>query len=142
MAGTADIGTGTTLTFSGITVNLTSIAASGISRASILAAHLGTTGGQPFIPGDTYDPGQIECEFQTDCDTAATTMDVEAIMVGASGAFTIQFPANTTATASGAGFTGNAFLTDFNPFSAPFEELVTGSFTLKCSGDWSTTNGS
>lgn len=133
MAGTPDLGTGTILTFANITMDLTSVAMTGISRPSIETTHLGSTPTQTFIPGDLYDPGSIECEFEVDTTSPVTTMDIETIMVASSGSWTIAVGA--LATWSGS----NAFATDFS-WNLPTEELATGSFTLKITGDIGTSN--
>ena len=133
MAGTADLGTGTILTFGGITMEITSLSMSGISRESIETTHLGSTPTKTFIPGDLYDPGSIECEFQLDTTAPVSTMDIETIMAASSSSWTIAVGSLATWTGS------NAFATDFS-WNLPLEELATGSFTLKISGDIGTSN--
>ena len=134
MAGqVSDLGTGTILLFSNITVDLTSVAMTGISRPSIETTHLGSTPTQTFIPGDLYDPGSIECEFQVDTTAPVTNMDIETLMVAGSSSWSIAV--GSLATWSGS----NAFVTDFS-WNLPTEELATGSFTLKITGDIGTSN--
>ena len=133
MAGTPDLGTGTILTFANITMNLTSVAMTGISRESIETTHLGSTPTKTFIPGDLYDPGSIEVEFQLDTTGPVTTMDIETIMADPSQSWTIAVGSLATWTGS------NAFTTDFS-WNLPVEELATGSFTLKISGAIGTSN--
>jgi hypothetical protein len=53
-AGDTDIGTGTTFTFSGFTMQLLSIAWDGVSRGAIDTSHMGTTGGRTKMPTDFY----------------------------------------------------------------------------------------
>ena len=134
MAGqVSDLGTGTILIFAGITVDLTSVAMTGISRESIETTHLGSTPTKTFIPGDLYDPGSIEVEFQLDTTGPVTTMDIETIMADPSQSWTIAVGSLATWTGS------NAFTTDFS-WNLPVEELATGSFTLKITGDIGTSN--
>jgi hypothetical protein len=137
---TADIGTGSTLTFSGITVNLSRINPTGLSREAIDTSHLGTSGARSYLPGDTYDPGSISCDFHVDADTASTSFDLNAALTAAAGTFTVQMPTNTVATATGVKWTGNGFLTDVE-WDLPFEELASGSFTLKATGAWTVVSG-
>ena len=135
MAGTVAVGTGTTLTLSGIAtfdVFMLSIAHSSISRESLETTHLGTGAARSFIPGDLYDPGSIEVEFQVPMDSPLTNMKIEDIMVDATTTFTVTVN-------EGGDWAGNGFITDFS-WNFPLEELATGTFTLKCSGGITTTN--
>ena len=133
MAGTPDLGTGGILTFTGITVNLTSISMSGVSRDSIDTTHLGTaTPARTFLPTDLYDPGSIECEFQVDTTGPVTTQQIATFMTTGVAAWSIAIGAIGT-------WSGNGFVTDFSQ-EFPTEELATGSFTLKCTGAITTSN--
>ena len=134
MAGTPAVGTGTTLAIGGITltVDRLSIGLSGISRESIETTHLGTADARTFIPSDLYDPGSLEVAFQLDSTTPTTTMDVETILGEAANTWTVTMN-------EGGNWGGNGFVTDFS-WDLPLEELATGTFTLKCSGDITTTN--
>ena len=125
------VGTGATLTFTGVGVNLTSISMSGMSRESVETSHLGTTGGRTYLEGDLYDPGTIECEFQMDDAPNGKVADVEALLQLPAAAFTVQMD-------SGQGkWTGTAFATDLN-WNFPLEELATGTLTLKVTGNITT----
>jgi len=126
-AGTPDLGTGADLTFTGITVHLTNISMSGISRESIDTTHLLTTVARTSIPTDLYEPGSIECEFLVDTTTPVTTQAIATFMTSASASWSMAV--GSIGTWSGS----NAYCTDFNQ-SFPNEELATGSFTLKVSG--------
>ena len=132
-SGTPDLGTGTILLFNNITMHLTSVSMSGISRESIETTHLGSTPTKTFISGDLYDPGSIECEFQLDTTAPVTTMAIATIMGAVSSSWSIAV--GSLATWSGS----NAFATDFS-WNLPLEELATGSFTLKVTGDIGTSN--
>ena len=127
MAGTPDLGTGVVLTFAGITVNLTNIGMSGISREAIDTTHLGSSGAKSYLPSDLYEPGSLECEFQVDTTGPVTTQQIATFMGTSVEAWTIQ------SGGSLGKWTGNGFIVDFSQ-DWPTEELMTGSFTLKCTG--------
>ena len=130
-AGTPDIGTGTTLIMDNVTIHLTSIGLSGVSRESIETTHLASGTVRSFIPSDLYDPGTIECEFITDSSTPITTHRIEDIMADVVTVWTIDTQIGT--------WTGSGFVTDIS-FDFPTEELMTGSFTLKVSTAITTAN--
>ena len=137
MPGTPDLGTGTIFTFTGLTVNLTSVTMSGISREAVETTHLNTGVARSFIPGDLYNPGTIECEFQVDTTTPVTTQTLDdassaGFMRTGSAAWTLAVGAIGT-------WAGNGFITDFSQ-TFPTEELATGSFTLNCTGAITTSN--
>ena len=135
MAGVAAVGTGATLTtgeLATFALNITSISFSGISRESIDTTHMGTGEARTFIPGDLYDPGQIEIEFQVPTDSPLTNFKLEDVLQDATTTFVLTLT-------EGGDWTGNGFVTDIS-FDVPLEELVTGSVTLKCSGGIDTTN--
>ena len=73
----------------------------------------------------------LECQFDTTA--PVTNMDIETLMVAASSSWSIAV--GSWATWSGS----NAFVTDFS-WNLPTEELATGSFTLKITGDIGTSN--
>ena len=131
MAGDPDIGTGAQIDFdtssygySGEGVELLSLNWSGLSRESIEFTHMETTspGGRIFKPSDLYDPGTIDVEwhFNADLDPPAMTETVAETI-------TITFDDGTTWVADG-------FMTDFS-FSAPLEDKMVASATLKVTGD-------
>lgn len=122
----ADIGTGATLTFgtnSISSVQLVSVKPSGFTRESFKTSHLLTTGGHTFIPGDLYDPGELECEILFNPSARPNfTATAETI--------TLVYP-NGTSTASMA---GSGFVTKFTPGDATLEGLQMASMTVKFSG--------
>lgn len=71
-ATTPNVGEGLTFAHGSLitasTLNLLSVSGSGGDREVFDASHLGTTGGRPFLASKSYDPGQIEIEFQHDAD--------------------------------------------------------------------------
>lgn len=120
-AGDTDIGTGTTVTFSGFTMELLGVVNSGLSRASHPTSHMGTTGGQTFIPGRTYDPGELVLEVHHKTTEAPP-------ITGATATLTVTFPDAETKSVS-------AFMTGFD-WNDPYEDVMTATATFKCTGDW------
>ncbi len=65
------LGAGTTIAFrSGYFAEVLSLTRSGVSRTAIPTTHFGTTGGETFVPSDTYDPGELVVEAHRDPSTA------------------------------------------------------------------------
>lgn len=125
------IGTGTTVTFltSAFSAQVTSISMSGLSRESVDVTHMGSTGtlgGKAFIPGKLADPGELtlEIHFNPD-DTPPIMQAVETIR--------ITFPLITGDTTP-AKWECSGFATGFE-FTDPLEAKMTGSLTIKCTGN-------
>lgn len=118
----AQVGTGTTVTFSGFTQEIVNIDNGGLATESIDTSHLGTTEARTFIGGDLYDPGELTMEVNHDPtyepviggDPAAISLDQHGL---------------------GAGniWTGEAFLQSYNP-SWPLENKMTATAVFKMSG--------
>jgi hypothetical protein len=120
MAYTADLGHGTTITFSTtFFANVTDIDWSGLHRDAIPTTTMDTSGGETFIPADTYDPGELRVELQYDAGTAVP-------ITGAAETVTVTFPTTSTMSASG-------FMTDFDVATAD-KDVITASATIKFSG--------
>jgi hypothetical protein len=135
----ADIGTGATLAYTGWpSYSILSISPSGASRAAVPSSHLGTTGGQTFIAGDTYDPGEIEVECIMDNEDPNTN---DPPITDAAATLTITFPTISGDTA-GATMAATAFCTGFSGPNFGFEELVTITMTFKLSGNVTWANAS
>lgn len=83
-AGDTTLGTGTTLTLAGLTGELLSLSASGIERATVSKAHMGTSGAKPFLLGDHYDPGDLTAEMHFKAD-----LNIDTIMTSAEDTITI-----------------------------------------------------
>lgn len=130
-----DIGTGASVTFgtSGFTANITNISWSGIERASIQTTHLGTTTAHTFTPGDLFNPGELSLEIQFDPDDYPP-IDAAAETV------TVTFPLSTGGS-SAATWAATGFSTGFE-LGVPLEELMTGTLTVKFSGDITDTDQS
>ena len=123
-----DNGTGTTITFgtTGFTASVTSISFEGVERPSIDTTHLGTTGGRTFIPGDLPDYGSISLDIQFDPDTMPP-------ITAAPETITVTFPLSAGATTP-ATWAATGFVMGFDA-NAPLEELMTGTISIKISGD-------
>lgn len=119
-AGDTDIGTQSTLNFSGFTAELVSVSWSGISRVAIDSSHMGTTGGKTFIFGDQYDPGEITAEVHFKTNEAPP-------ITGAAATLTLTFPDSETWAAS-AGLTGFEL-------NDPMEDLMSATATFKATDD-------
>ena len=123
-----DIGTGASVVFgtSSFTANFTSLSIDGITRISIPTSHLGTTTAHTFVPGDLIDAGEFSMEFQWDPD------DYPPIE-GAIETITISFPLSSGGSTK-ATFAFSGFMTNFSG-AIPLEDLMTGSATVKITGD-------
>lgn len=117
------LGTGATLTFSGLTMNLLSIDLSGITRPSVKTSHLGTSTWDTFLPGDLTDPGTITVEVQLD-----PTLHDDLPLNSDPATATITIPAIGAVT--GGVFSASAFIVD-SSFKFPLEEVMTGTISLK-----------
>ena len=131
----SDIGTGSKIKF-GSTIPampIMSIAHSGIGTVDIKTSHLGTTGGHTYIPGDLYEPGEIKVEWQVD----NATVSASGVTIpfppykAAAQTFTVYL---TGTTAGKPTIAGSGFVKDVD-YGAPNEELMTGSFSIKMSGN-------
>lgn len=123
-----DNGTGASVTFgtSGFTANITAINGDSIERPSIDTTHLGTTTARTFIPGDLVDQGNLTLEIQFDPDT---TPPIKT----ATETITVTFPLSSGGTTA-ADWEFSGFGTSFE-YGVPLEELMTGSLTVKVTGD-------
>lgn len=123
-----DNGTGASVAFgsSSFTANITAINGEGIERPAIDTTHLGTTTARTFIPGDLVDHGTLTLEIQFDPD------DYPPIKLAAE-TITVTFPLAGSGTAA-AKWEFSGFATGFD-YGVPLEELMTGSLTIKVTGD-------
>ena len=117
-----DIGTGITIVFadSAFEAEILDVGGPESSRESVDISHQGTVGGRRFLPGDLHDNGEatFDVHFNPDTDYPIDTLP-EVI--------TITWPA-------GATWAFNAFMTIHGP-SAPLEDKMIASITLKVDGD-------
>ena len=121
----AATGNGSSVTFaaSGSIGTITSISGIGGSRESLDVTHLGSTGGRDFIPNDTVDFGELSIEGHWNGTLAPIASAAETVTI------TISSSGGTKSWA------GTAFATSWET-SAPLDDLVSYSLTLKSSGDW------
>jgi len=128
MAFAVDTGHSTSITFSsGFFACVTSVNWSGITRESHDTTCNSTTGGKTFIPGDLYDPGELQIEGYFDAEDNPTTP-----MAASAETVTVTFPLQSGQTTA-ANWQASGFMTDYE-FSAPMEGIIEFSGTLKFSG--------
>lgn len=130
-----DIGQGSYVTFGTIVGNaasgnykVNSISLGGVSRDVVDASHLLTTGGKEFIASEYYDPGELSLEIHHDPSlnpvnllTNVGTAQVCTIIFANGGANTYQWSAF-------------GFASSFEA-SAPKDDMMTGTLTVKLSGN-------
>jgi len=118
----ADVATGITIVFgtSGFSAELLDITAPTGTREPINTSHQGTSGQHTFTPADLMDWGSLEISFHF---APSTDPPID----GAAETVTITWPDATTWAFSG-------FMTDYSA-SAPLNDKMTGSATVKVSGD-------
>lgn len=128
MATDTDLGTGATVSFNGdpqisTSVEINSITWSGINRPTIDVSHLGSTTAHAFAVGDLYDPGELTLDCNMDQDYVPTfntaTNDTVTVTV---------YDGATTHT-----WKAIAYMQGYE-WNAPFEDKMTGTITLKLSG--------
>ncbi len=129
----SDIGTGAVLTLGSFTANIISMSHGGVERASVPTSHLGTSGGQTFLEGDTYNPGEVEIEYQVDTEDPNNAA-AKPPYTDAAATVTVKMPLK-AGDATPAQVSASGFVTSASPFGLSFEELITGSMTVKLSGD-------
>lgn len=129
-----DNGTGTSIGFgtSSFAATVTAINGESIERVAIRTSHLGTTTAHTFTPGDLFDPGELSLDLQFDPDNKPP-------LNGAAETITVTFPV-AAGESSGATWAASGFVTGFS-YGVPFEELMTGTMTIKLSGDITVTGG-
>lgn len=125
-----DIADGATISFGSVfsSLKIASISHSGITRNTVDASHLGTTGGKEFLGSSMYDPGEMSCEVHFDPSLRST---IVGAMTNDSSAqqLTITYPGGTSTYA----WTAFGYLTGFE-VTATKEELMTATATVKLSG--------
>lgn len=118
------LGAKTTITFqSGYFAEVLSLTRTGVARTPVPTTHFGTSGGQTFVPADTYDPGELVVEAHRDPSVA--------VPIGAAAeSITITWP--TGAPSETEVFSG--FLVDHEVI-AQREEKVRETLRIKASGN-------
>lgn len=127
------VATGISIVFatSSFSAEMLDVGIGGISRESFDFGHHGTTGGRPFKPGKTYDPGELTLDILYDPNS-------QPPIEGAPEVITITFPVP-EGDSSGAEHEITGFVTNFD-IQGPFEDRLTASITIKLSGDWTFTD--
>jgi len=129
-----DIGQGTFVTFGSIVgsaathYKVNSVSLGGVSRDVVDASHLLTSGGKEFIGSEYYDPGELTLEIHHD--PSLNPMNL-LTNVSSAQAVSIIFANGGTTTARWSAY---GFASAFEA-SAPKDDMMTGSLTIKLSGN-------
>ena len=129
-----DIGQGTFVTFGTIVgaaathYKVNSVALGGVSRDVVDASHLLTSGGKEFIGSEYYDPGELTLEIHHDPSLNPVNLLTN---VSTAQVCTIIFANGGTSTAKWSAY---GFASAFEA-SAPKDDMMTGSLTIKLSGN-------
>lgn len=117
-----DLGFGIAITFqTGFFAEIRNVDGPSMSRDAVETSHATTTDGRrTFVPSDLIDLGEVEVDLIFD-------PDEEPPIDAAAETVTITYP-------NGATWAFSGFLTNFTP-TAPYDDLMTASATLKCTGD-------
>jgi len=120
---------GLTITFgtSSWTAELTSVNQNDVSREALDTTHLGTTTAKTFIPTELFDGGNLEVEFLHE-------VDEQPPYSGAAETITVTFPKEAAGSSVANSVQFSGFMTNYS-WGAPMGELVTGSATIKVTGD-------
>lgn len=122
-----DVGAGVTVTFSsGFFAQILSVDGPTLSREAVETTHSTTSTGKTFIPSAFWDPGEITVEINFDADATPPISAVAETV-------TVTYPIPTGST-TGATWSASGFMTAFSP-SAPIEDRMTATATIKLSGD-------
>ena len=117
-----DVGTGTTVTFSGGAIGeLTNISGPGISVETFDTSTMDTSAWKTFIAGDLKDPGEIELEIFHESDAAIPAIGTSATLV-------ILWGGD-----AGNDWSCSAIMTGYDPTS-PLEGLMTATYKFKVTG--------
>jgi hypothetical protein len=129
-----DIGQGTYVTFGNIVGSaatqyaVNSVSLGGVSRDVVDASHLLTSGGKEFIGSEYYDPGELTLEIHHDPSLNPITLLTN---VSTAQVCTIYFANGGTSTQKWSAFgLASAF-----EASAPKDDMMTGTLTIKLSGN-------
>jgi hypothetical protein len=129
-----DIGQGTYVTFGSIVGSaatqyaVNSVSLGGVSRDVVDASHLLTSGGKEFIGSEYYDPGELTLEIHHDPSLNPINLLTN---VSTAQAVSIIFANGGTTTAKWSAY---GFASAFEA-SAPKDDMMTGSLTIKLSGN-------
>lgn len=104
---------------------------SGVTRVAIDTSSLASTIARSFIPGDLFDPGELEVEYNTDVDK-----DPFDVIGSAAETVTLTFPIIAT---TGATWAASGFATAVDQ-TVPLEDVMVGNMTIKMTGDVTSTD--
>lgn len=124
-----DVGTGAKIAF-GTSLwdgNIQSMSWGGISRVEVPTKHLLTVGGETFIVGDLYNPGELTVEIQYDPDDRPPWDQVPETI-------TITYPIPSGGS-TGATHAATGFIKDFVPGQLDVDGLMVSTFVIKFSGN-------
>lgn len=126
-----DLSDGATVSYGSVFTNLklANISHSGLSRNTVDASGLDTTGGKDFLASRMYDPGELSAEVHFDPSMKATILGAMT-NITSNQALVITYPNGGTATTAWSAF---GFLTGFE-ITAAKEELMSATATVKLSG--------
>lgn len=123
----ADTGNTATLVLSGgFTANLYVIGATNQQGEDIEDSHLGTTEKKTFIPGDLYDAGEFECEFEW-----KPSNPLPPMLTVQTATITFPVPAGLS---SGGTLAGTAYIKSRSTPELRNNTLMAGKFTVKWDG--------
>lgn len=124
----ADTGNTSTITFgtSGFTANFHMIGSFEQERPVVKTSHLGTSNRETYIPGDLYEPGSFECEFEYD-------PDEQPPIGGAAETITITHPVP-SGSSNGATAAGSGFISKWSSAELKNNELMVGKCTVQFDG--------
>lgn len=134
-----DIGTGSTIVFgtSSWTPQIIDINWNGIERDSIPTSIMSTVGGRTFIPSDSYDGGELVIEIAWDPDEPPPIVFNGPTVPET---VTLTFPVPSGGSV-GAKLAATMFIRSLD-IHDPWEERMTGTLTLKVSGNITQTDHS
>lgn len=122
----ADTGNGSSITMSdGFTASYTMIGGFEQEIPDIETSHLGTSTKKTFVPGDLYDPGEFEAEFQYDPNNQPS--------IGTTLTITITYPVP-SGSSNGATTSGTGYIKKRKFPELKNNELMVGTYTVKWNG--------
>ncbi len=136
----ADQGFGTTITFqTGLFGEVRNVNGSNLSRADLETTHMTSTNGyRTYIPADLKDPGELQIQILWDPATKAAA--IKTAIGAAAETITVTFPIKSGQT-NPATWVCSGFMTNFD-FDDPYDAIMTGTATLKLTGEPTFTAGS
>ena len=139
--GDTDVGTGAVITFGTTGTNyvpeVNDIRHTGIARPAVDVTHLTTAGGRSYMPGDLYDPGELQIEVNFGDESG---LDIPFPWTGSGGAAETITITGPVAASTGQTMAASGFITGVE-YGYPLEDKVTATLMFKLSDDISWTDG-